>query len=385
MNSIRSFADFDSPLREFIRASSIESLSADEMDATFNRAVRGLFALQYAAVPTYRKFCDSQKISPGSVSDWSEVPAVSASAFKELELTSLHPDERALVFHSSGTTTHKPSRHFHSRESLSIYEASLLPWFQKNFLAGWLDLIDGDTAGAGDKPGFIFLTPPPAQAPHSSLVHMFEVIRREWGGRDSFFAGRTDPQGAWEVEMESMLLGLRNSMGAKRPVAILGTAFSFVHLLDYLAASKIHLSLATGSRVMETGGYKGRSREIPRRELHALISEHLGIPADRIVCEYGMSELSSQAYARRTTPSESRPVFRFPPWVRTRIICPETGNDAAIGETGLIRVYDLANVRSVLAIQTGDLAIRGPDGFDLLGRAGSAEPRGCSFMTAETN
>ncbi len=377
-----SFAGFHSLLREFIRASSTESLSSGEMDSTFNRSALDLFALQYDAVPAYRRFCDSQNISPESISYWSGIPAVPTSAFKELDLTSLNPGERAFSFHSSGTTTQTPSRHFHSRESISLYEASILPWFQKNFLADWPELFDEDIDGASNKPGFIFLTPPPAQAPHSSLVHMFEIIRREWGARDSFFAGRVGPSGAWEIEMESALAGLRKSVHANRPVTILGTAFSFVHLLDYFAENNLRFELGIGSRVMETGGYKGRSREIPQLELHGLLTKHLGIPADQIVCEYGMSELSSQAYARRTSDSESSLVFRFPPWARTQIICPETGSEMAVGETGLIRVFDLANVRSVLAIQTGDLAIRRPDGFELLGRAGRAEPRGCSLMTA---
>ena len=135
---------------------------------------------------------------------------------------------------------------------------------------------------------------------------------------------------------------------------------------------------------METGGYKGRSRSLPKRELHALISQALGIPRDHIVCEYGMSELSSQAYDRAVGPSRfthhvSRS-FHFPPWARVQIISPETGREVGEGETGLIRVADLANVYSVMAIQTEDLGIRHGDGFALAGRAVLAEPRGCSLM-----
>src|SRR5206468_11450043 len=137
------------------------------------------------------------------------------------------------------------------------------------------------------------------------------------------------------------------------------------------------------SRAMETGGYKGRSRHLPRAELHSLITQRLGIPASHIVCEYGMSELSSQAYdsevrnAERGVRKEAR-VFRFPPWARVRIVSPETGREIAEGERGLIQVSDLANVSSVLAIQTEDLGVRRGAGFELLGRAALAEPRGCS-------
>lgn len=148
---------------------------------------------------------------------------------------------------------------------------------------------------------------------------------------------------------------------------------------------------------METGGYKGRSRSLPRSELHGLITQHLGVPPADIVCEYGMSELSSQAYyygmgadgarvpgdASASCPSPlSTRCYRFPPWARAQIISPETGREVADGEPGLIRVFDLANVFSVMAIQTEDLAIRRGDGFELLGRAVEAEPRGCSLLTA---
>ena len=105
-----------------------------------------------------------------------------------------------------------------------------------------------------------------------------------------------------------------------------------------------------------------------------------------IVCEYGMSELSSQAYDATFGPSRftfhvSR-TFRFPPWTRVQIISPESGREVGEGETGLIRVLDLANVYSVMAIQSEDLGIRCGDGFTLAGRAVSAEPRGCSLQAA---
>jgi hypothetical protein len=138
---------------------------------------------------------------------------------------------------------------------------------------------------------------------------------------------------------------------------------------------------------METGGYKNRSRVLPKAELHALITERLGVPRENIVCEYGMSELSSQAYDAEFQISNLKSeiaerTFRFPPWARVQIISPETGREVAEGETGLIRIFDLANVFSVAAIQTEDLGIRRGDGFELLGRAQLAEPRGCSLMTA---
>jgi len=191
-----------------------------------------------------------------------------------------------------------------------------------------------------------------------------------------------------------------------RPRLLLGTAFSFVHLLDYLAERNLRFDLPAGSRVMETGGYKNRSRSMPKAELHQLITERLGVPPSYIICEYGMSELSSQAYDGTSQVNDlnllhpgplpegegqgegKRAVkthyFHFPPWVRVQIVSPETGREVADGDTGLIRVFDLANVFSVMAIQTEDLGIRRGDGFELIGRAQLAEPRGCSLMSHST-
>jgi hypothetical protein len=102
------------------------------------------------------------------------------------------------------------------------------------------------------------------------------------------------------------------------------------------------------------------------------------------VSEYGMSELSSQAYDKRigTELNSSVPrYFRFAPWARSQVVSPETGLEVGIGETGLIQVYDLANVWSVMAIQTEDLGVRHHDGVELLGRAEMAEAKGCSLMS----
>jgi hypothetical protein len=294
-------------------------------------------------------------------------------AFKELELSSLPPAERTSVFHSSGTTEQKPSRHFHSATSLSVYEASLTHWFNRHLgAAGPLH----------------FLTPSRQAAPHSSLIYMFETLRQQRSLPPSAFLGNLAGDGSWALNFPVVLAELKAASATGRPITLLGTAFSFVHLLDYLAEQNLHFTLPAGSRVMETGGYKNRSRTLPKAELHALITEKLGIPATNIVCEYGMSELSSQAYSVAGTGSSLQPLafslqpFHFPPWARAQIISPETGREVADGQTGIIRILDLANVFSVAAVQTEDLGIRRGTGFELVGRAEQAEPRGCSLMAA---
>ena len=384
-------------LREFISICTEEfgtvnapNSPADQQhaDAEFNGLALVLFALQFAHNAPYRRICEARRVTPDSIAHWWQIPAVPAAAFKELELTCLPPDERTHVFHSSGTTEQRPSRHFHSAESLAVYEASLWPWFWRNLRFTICDLR------------LAALTPPPAQAPCSSLVHMFEIVRTELGAEVGAFVGRVNPDGSWMVDVSAATSAVECSRRDGKPLLLLGTAFSFVHLLDALESLKLDFRLPPGSRVMETGGYKGRSRALPKTELHALITERLGVPASNIICEYGMSELSSQAYEvpleRRSptrlegasgaqcagsetgAPAAAR-AFHFPPWARAQVVSPETGREVADGETGLIRVFDLANVFSVLAVQTEDLAMRRGAGFELIGRAQLAEPRGCSL------
>ncbi len=347
-------------------------------DALFEELSGDLFRLQYKANEAYRKFCETQRITPAAIEHWRGIPTVPTAAFKELAVTCLPSEQRCHVFHSSGTTEHRPSRHFHSAESLAIYEASLWPWFACHLLP--------DFEAAVTRARLVLLTPPPKRAPHSSLVHMLEIIRRHCGAPESAFLGIVGDDGAWQLDAPATLAALTAASSGGPPLVLLGTAFSFVHLLDLLAERNQRFKLPPGSRVMETGGYKGRSRSLPKAELHALIADRLGIPPAHIICEYGMSELSSQAYDIAVDAAgDSLPLprmFRFPPWTRTQIVSPETNREVAEGETGLIRVFDLANVWSVMAIQTEDLGVRRGDGFELFGRATLTEPRGCSLMPA---
>ncbi|MBI5772667.1 MAG: long-chain fatty acid--CoA ligase [Verrucomicrobia bacterium] len=361
------FSDFAAALRGFIRDSTRHELPPREK--SFDGLVLELFRLQFAHNTAYQNFCRHRGQTPGAVKSWRDIPAMPNIAFKELELTSLPPGERPTVFHSSGTTEQRPSRHFHNAESLALYEAALLAWFQPHVLpdAAQMEML--------------VLTPPPEPAPNSSLVHMFGAVRKMLGAPGSCFAGRLAPDKSWELDFQQAKQSLNSAQRAARPLLVLGTAFLFVHLLDGLSAAGAAIRLPPGSRVLETGGYKGRARELPKEELHRLISEKLGVPRANIVCEYGMSELGSQAYDTVAGRGGARR-FQFPPWARALVVSPETGREVADGETGLVRVFDLANIRSVLAIQTEDLAVRRGDGFELLGRAAQAELRGCSLMAA---
>jgi hypothetical protein len=136
---------------------------------------------------------------------------------------------------------------------------------------------------------------------------------------------------------------------------------------------------------MDTGGFKGRSREVTREELYGGLEERLGIHAAWCVDEYGMTELSSQFYdgvAGSAGPPADR-VHRGPGWVRTVATDPETLRPLPHGSVGVLRHHDLANLHSVAAIQTADLGVTAEDGFRVLGRAAGAGPRGCSLAMEE--
>ena len=389
------FEEFAARLRDFIVSSSSRPGAADPR--IFESLALELFALQFEHNLAYRKICDARRVSPQTIEHWTQIPTVPTTAFKELELSCLPVQERTFSFHSSGTTQQRPSRHFHNAESLAVYEASLWAWFVAHLAASRIPSPPLEerarerrpfrqsrttTHQRHDEPLAIgdwqlaVLTPSPDQVPHSSLVHMFGTIRLALGANESAFLARVGSDGGWTLDLERTTAALGQFAQNKPPVLLLGTAFSFVHLLDYLAAQNLCFQLPPGSRVVETGGYKGRSRDVPKRELHALITARLAVAPAHIICEYGMSELSSQAYTRASHSSH----FLFPPWARAQIISPETGREVREGEAGLIRVFDLANVYSVMAIQTEDLGIRRANGFELLGRATLAEPRGCSLM-----
>jgi len=329
-----------------------------------------LFALQFELNPDYRLLCESRGVSPMTVQCWQQIPAIPTTAFKELPLSCIPSRARTAYFESSGTSRRIRGRHWHHAESLALYSESLLQWFE------------ACRRPDPHQPSMIILTPPPAAVPHSSLVFMFDALRRRWNIDSSTFLGELSDD-AWTLDRARVHSAFQRATESNHPVAVFGTAFSFVQLLDDFATRSVRHNLPEKSWVLETGGYKGRSRAIPKVELHALITHHLGVPEFHIFSEYGMSELSSQAYDRLSEPgAASQRHFLFPPWARSRVISPETGTEVRDGETGLLQVFDLANAFSVLAIQTEDLATRRGDGFELRGRATSSEPRGCSLQVA---
>lgn len=343
-----------------------------DWERQFNDLALELFLLQFEQNAAYRRVCQSRRIDASSIRDWREIPAVGTSAFKELEFSCIASEERTAVFLSSGTTGQRASRHFHHRKSLEVYETSLLAWFKV--------AMDKAIPTRG-----LALTPSGREAPNSSLVHMFQTLRSRAGFKSLEFTGHIGKEGAWMLNNRATVEWLQEAIRIGQPVLLLGTAFSYVHLLDYLSENNLSWRLPAGSRVLETGGYKGRSRILEKSELHLLMSRYLGVKGSDIISEYGMSELSSQAYAAvwDSERREDTKYFRFPPWAEVRVISPENGREVGEGQKGLLQVFDLANVYSVMAIQTEDLGIRRGKGFEMLGRATAAEPRGCSLMAVD--
>jgi hypothetical protein len=324
-------------------------------EARFEALARALFAFQLERCGPFRRLCERRGRTPATLASWREIPCVPAGAFKEMALRAFPAERETHVFRTSGTST--AARGELHLDTLALYEASLLPTFERHLLP--------DLAPDARIP-MLALAPSRAEAPDSSLSHMFDVVMRARGADGSRF--ERDPAHAadWLAH-------------AREPVLLAGTAFAFVHLLDALHGD---LRLPPGTRLMETGGFKGRGREVSRDELHAALSTRLGVGRERIVNQYGMTELASQFYdsALRFPGANRRKLG--PPWARVRILAPD-GTDAAEGQLGAVAIVDLANTGSVLAVQTADVGRRVGDGFEVLGREPGAEARGCSIAADE--
>lgn len=380
-------------------------------DAAFNDLALRVFAYQFQHNQPYAAYARLRGRTPGEIAHWSQIPVVPTAAFKEVALVSGDAAAAEAVFRTSGTTRGTERRGEHYLPDLALYHASLLPNFAAHLLPDGAELP------------ILSLLPPASEMPDSSLAHMIEVVIDRLGapGSGSY---ATVERGIDEAALGAALRGYEE---AGTPVCLLGTSFAFVHWTDALRERGERFQLAPGSRLMDTGGFKGRSREVDADELRATYGELLGIPENFLVNEYGMAEMCSQFYdnvlrdnvlrdqvalhgkieepdrevAQRDQvnefdqevalrdlpqgePASSRPRPRqkvAPPWVRTVVVDPETLEAMPPGELGILRHYDLANLGSVIGVQTEDLGRAVEGGFLLLGRAAGAPPRGCSIAT----
>jgi hypothetical protein len=345
------------PLRDFarpvVRHAWTRQLLGQIDEAKWNDLARELFAWQFAQVPAYRRLCVAHGVTPKNLTSWRDIPAVPQQLFKHERLFCYGSKKPAAIYETSGTTTGQPGRQ-HLLDT-HIYKAVSVEGARRSGLLA-------------REVEFYFLTPSPEEAPHSSLSAMFgfwQKASRQTGSRFWIRHGH--------FEFARLRKTLTAQIKAHRPLAICGTAFSFVHLIDAWA-SLPPLRLPGGSWLLETGGFKGRSREVSKAELYAQLGRTFSVRDDAIWNEYGMSELSSQAYARGI-----KGLHHTPPWTRVLVCDPATGREVSVGKQGLVHWIDLANTDSVLTVQTLDVAERTPSGFRLVGRLPRTEPRGCSL------
>lgn len=288
-----------------------------------------------------------------------EVPAVMTDLFRSVRLTSSEA-EPTMVFRTSGTTSGARGEHW--RLSTQAYDEGAARHFAAMVLP------------CGGKRRFVKWCFDPAEVADSSLSHMVADLERRFG---------TGCQ-PWQLGAEGLRAEALTELAALRePVVVFTTAFALQWLLERLEAP---IALPVGSLLIETGGFKGKSREIPRDELYAAAQAALGLPAIAMLSEYSMTELSSQLYSRQVVDGAAGPTQRLlvpPAWCRVLAIDPATGQPVAEGEEGLLRFIDLANVETVVAVQTADRGRVTPAGVELLGRAPGAVARGCGLSVEE--
>ena len=368
-------AGLEGPLTEVMS----HGVEAPLSDKAFNELALAVFRHQCRGNRVYGAFVRGRALDPEGVGDWREIPPVPTRAFKEMPLICGDPTDAEALFRTSGTTRGGESRGEHHVRSLELYRASLLP-------NAWAHLRPEEAWPVVRPPAplrVLALLPAPDERPDSSLVHMVGVLAGEWDdGGGGFFA-----DGDWRLREGALEEALEEAASEDVPVLVAGTAFAFVHWTDRVREGGGAVVLPPGSRVMETGGFKGRSREVSRADLYRAIAQTLGVPPDRIVNEYGMTELLSQFWEpvlREGGPGNLKKRRHVgPPWVRTRVLDPRDLTPVAPGEPGILAHLDLANLHSVAAVLTEDRGVEVEGGFRLLGRSPGAEPRGCSLTMEE--
>jgi hypothetical protein len=326
----------------------------------FDELALAIFAHQLRYNAPYARYCASLGVTLDALpADWEAIPPVPTTAYKEAALCTFDPAKAELAFETSGTTRGIGGNHY--MESSMLYDASLLAGFR-----------DGMLSDAPCRLRYLQLVPNPAERPQSSLGYMMRRVADFYGdGKDGWYLEGD------VLHVDRFIADARRAADGDVPVCVAGTAFAFVQLLDALQERGIDsLALAPFSRIMETGGFKGRTRIVQRAELYEQLARVFELPQERIIAEYGMTELTSQYYD--ATFSEAR-IKRAAPWLRPRVVGPE-GKTLPTGIVGALVHVDLANRSSCVAIQTEDLGVATQDGgIILIGREQGAELRGCSL------
>lgn len=310
---------------------------------TFENIALELFHFQAVHNPVYRQYLANLRVDVQSIKQLDQVPFLPIRFFKSHDIRTGHWNPE-ITFTSSGTTSSATSRH--SIRDLQFYLTHSQRCFEYFF-------------GPIDKYHLLALLPSYLEREGSSLIAMIDHFIKQT---------RSDYSDFYLTDLERLLHQLELLKGDTKTTVLWGVTFA---LLDLAEEHKVNLEHCM---VFETGGMKGRRKEIVRGELHKILKNSFHI--EDVFSEYGMTELLSQAY----TKGETR--FFCPPWMKViarEITDPfETG---LLNETGGINVIDLANRHSVAFIETEDLGRVFADGtFEVLGRADNSDVRGCNLL-----
>jgi phenylacetate-coenzyme A ligase PaaK-like adenylate-forming protein len=309
----------------------------------FTEVALAVFKHQFKYNKVYRSFCDLLYIHPSNISSVEEIPFLPIQFFKSRQVLSSLSEVQE-IFTSSGTTGNTTSKHFVT--DIELYKQSYLKGF-----AHFYGDIENYTVLA--------LLPNYLEREGSSLVFMVDdLIRKSKNIESGFYLKNIQ-------ELAKKLLELDKS-GQK--TLLIGVSFA---LLDLIEMQQFHLK---NTIIMETGGMKGRRKELVREELHTILKKGFGV--SKIHSEYGMTELLSQGY------SKGNGVFETPPWMK--ILTRDTEDALTInslGKNGGINVIDLANYNSCSFIATQDLGkVHVNKTFEIIGRFDNSDIRGCNLM-----
>ncbi|MGC4064522.1 MAG: acyl-protein synthetase [Polyangiaceae bacterium] len=299
------------------------------------------------------------------------VPSVPVEAFR-VSRVATHPKSLDTVtFLTSGTTS--GTRGGHSLRRTDTYRLAAVTWGEKALRPQ----TQRDAC-------VICLAPPPSVPQESSLGFMMQAFIEEFDGPDVAHADSRFLLRDGVLDLEGLQRAMGEALDAERPILLLTTSFALVHLLDTgaeLGALRNPLTV-----IMQTGGFKGKSRVVEADWLRKETAKLFGIDEARVVSEYGMTELCSQLY-EGTLPGgvlEGQPDWLLPPpWLQIEAVDPESLEPVEAGREGLARFTDFANVDSALRVLTLDRIVCRGRAVRLLGRSEGAPPRGCSLAIEE--
>lgn len=308
---------------------------------TFNHVALSIFRYQYENIRPFGAFCDMLHVSPDTITHFKQIPCLPTQAFQKHKLHD-NVAKEILVFRSSSTTGQIPSVHIVN--DAGMYTESFIRGFTDAYPT-WMDAH------------FYALLPGYLERSDSSLVYMCDhLIKKSAGG------------GFYLNQFESLAKQIRAHEETGNNYFLLGVSYA---LLDFCAAFPMEIK---NGIIIETGGMKGKRKEMCKDELHAQLSEGFG--TKKIHGEYGMTELLSQAYAKEDQ--------RYYPSAFMRVKIMDVNDplrEASSGEAGMLHVIDLANIHSCSFVATSDLGRVYNDGsFEVLGRFDLSEQRGCNLM-----